>query len=126
MQLLTPEEREKRRKFEQKRKMHYNEFYAVKMARQLMDSDDDSEKESDGNDTGSSNQGAITGSSSSVENQSSIALPESSSDANVSSAHLSNTQHNTKVNIPTDTSSNISEKSPLSSVPMDTTNSPSA
>ena len=42
--------------------MHYNEFYAVKMARQLMDSDDDSEKESDGNDTGSSNQGAITGS----------------------------------------------------------------
>jgi len=126
LQLLTPEEREKRRKFEQKRKMHYNEFYAVKMARQLMDSDDDSEKESDGNDTGSSNQGAITGSTSTVENQSSTTLPESSSDANVSSVHLSNTQHNTKVNIPTDTSSNISEKSPLSSVPMDTTNSPSA
>ena len=126
MQLLTPEEREKRRKFEQKRKMHYNEFYAVKMARQLMDSDDDSEKESDGNDTGSSNQGAITGSTSTAENQSSTTLPESSSDANVSSAHLSNTQHNTKVNIPTDTSSNISEKNPLSSVPMDTTNSPSA
>lgn len=106
--------------------MHYNEFYAVKMARQLMDSDDDSEKESDGNDTGSSNQGAITGSTSTIENQSSTTLPESSSDANVSSVHLSNTQHNTKVNIPTDTSSNISEKSPLSSVPMDTTNSPSA
>merc|ERR1712088_1095228 len=49
LQLLTPEEREKRRKFEQKRKMHYNEFYAVKMARQLMDSDDESEKESDSN-----------------------------------------------------------------------------
>ena len=123
---MTPEEREKRRKFEQKRKMHYNEFYAVKMARQLMDSDDDSEKESDGNDTGSSNQGAITGSTSTIENQSSTTLPESSSDANVSSVHLSNTQHNTKVNIPTDTSSNISEKSPLSSVPMDTTNSPNA
>jgi hypothetical protein len=36
-QLLSPEERERRCKFEQKRKMHYNEFYAVKMARQLME-----------------------------------------------------------------------------------------
>ena len=34
--LLSPEEREKRLKFEQKRKMHYNEFQAVKMARALM------------------------------------------------------------------------------------------
>jgi hypothetical protein len=37
LQLLSPEERELRFKFEQKRKMHYNEFYAVKMARQLME-----------------------------------------------------------------------------------------
>ncbi len=37
LQLLSPEERERRSKFEQKRKMHYNEYYAVKMARQLMD-----------------------------------------------------------------------------------------
>jgi hypothetical protein len=34
---LSPEERERRKKFEQKRKMHYNEYYAVKMARQLME-----------------------------------------------------------------------------------------
>jgi len=34
--LLTPEERERRKSFEQKRKAHYNEFFAVKMARQLM------------------------------------------------------------------------------------------
>jgi hypothetical protein len=34
--LLTPEERVRRKSFEQKRKAHYNEFYAVKMARQLM------------------------------------------------------------------------------------------
>jgi Protein phosphatase inhibitor 2 (IPP-2) len=34
---LSPEERDRRKKFEQKRKMHYNEFYAVKMARQLME-----------------------------------------------------------------------------------------
>ena len=38
--LLSPEEREKRRSFESKRKKHYNEFQAVKMARALMDEDD--------------------------------------------------------------------------------------
>lgn len=43
LQLLSPEERERRRKFEQKRKAHYNEFYAVKMARQLMEDDADEE-----------------------------------------------------------------------------------
>ena len=37
LSLLSPEERDRRKKFEQKRKMHYNEFYAVKMARQLME-----------------------------------------------------------------------------------------
>ncbi|XP_023330533.1 protein phosphatase inhibitor 2 isoform X2 [Eurytemora carolleeae] len=34
--LLSTEEREQRLKFEQKRKMHYNEFQAVKIARALM------------------------------------------------------------------------------------------
>ena len=38
--LLSPEEREKRRSFESKRKKHYNEFQAVKMARALMDEDE--------------------------------------------------------------------------------------
>ena len=38
--LLSPEEREKRMSFESKRKKHYNEFQAVKMARALMDEDD--------------------------------------------------------------------------------------
>ncbi len=41
--LLTPEERERRKSFEQKRKAHYNEFYAVKMARQLMEQEQDDE-----------------------------------------------------------------------------------
>eukprot|EP00088_Acartia_fossae_P059138 TRINITY_DN6990_c1_g1_i1.p1 TRINITY_DN6990_c1_g1~~TRINITY_DN6990_c1_g1_i1.p1 ORF type:complete len:211 (+),score=83.90 TRINITY_DN6990_c1_g1_i1:83-715(+) len=45
LKLLTPEEREKRKKFEQKRKAHYNEFYAVKMARQLMDDSDEDDEE---------------------------------------------------------------------------------
>jgi len=47
LSLLSPEEREKRAKFEQKRKAHYNEFYAVKMARALMEEEDpeDGEKE---------------------------------------------------------------------------------
>ena len=43
--LLTPEERERRKSFEQKRKAHYNEFYAVKMARQLMDENDDEDED---------------------------------------------------------------------------------
>ena len=37
--VLPPEEREKRKSFECKRKQHYNEFQAVKMARALMDED---------------------------------------------------------------------------------------
>jgi len=45
LSLLSPQEREKRLKFEQKRKAHYNEFYAVKMARQLMDEGEDEEEE---------------------------------------------------------------------------------
>jgi len=46
--LLPPEEREKRRNFETKRKKHYNEFQAVKMARALMDEDDSEEDEKPG------------------------------------------------------------------------------
>ncbi len=37
----------KRKQFEQKRKKHYNEFYAVKIARQLMEKDEDNEEEDD-------------------------------------------------------------------------------
>jgi len=52
--LLSPEDREKRQKFEDKRKMHYNEFQAVKMARLLMEEEacEDSEKDATG-ETGS-------------------------------------------------------------------------
>ncbi|KRT86026.1 hypothetical protein AMK59_1179 [Oryctes borbonicus] len=45
---LTPEEIEKRREFENKRKKHYNEFYAVKLARKLLEEEeeeDDDEEE---------------------------------------------------------------------------------
>ena len=45
--LLTPEERERRKSFEQKRKAHYNEFFAVKMARQLMKQNDNNGDEDD-------------------------------------------------------------------------------
>lgn len=49
---MSPEDRERRKSFESKRKAHYNEFYAVKMARQLMaeaddDEEDEEEKEED-------------------------------------------------------------------------------
>merc|ERR1719282_1140548 len=45
LELLSPDEREKRRSFEAKRKKHYNEFQAVKMARQLMAEDEDDDEE---------------------------------------------------------------------------------
>ncbi|ELT92367.1 hypothetical protein CAPTEDRAFT_169726 [Capitella teleta] len=43
------EDHAKRKVFEQKRKMHYNEFHAVKLARQLLDDDEEDEdaKEAD-------------------------------------------------------------------------------
>ena len=50
LKLLSPEEREHRRKFEEKRKMHYNEFQAVKMARQLMDEEEEEEDEDEEDD----------------------------------------------------------------------------
>jgi len=45
--LLSPEEREKRSAFESKRKKHYNEFYAVKMARALMQEEAEEAADSD-------------------------------------------------------------------------------
>jgi len=42
---LTEEEKEERRLFEIKRKAHYNEFQAVKLARQLMAKEQDEEEE---------------------------------------------------------------------------------
>merc|ERR1712141_269874 len=48
--LLTPEERERRKSFEQKRKAHYNEFFAVKMARQLMKNQNDNNGDEDDED----------------------------------------------------------------------------
>ena len=128
LQLLTPEEREKRNKFEQKRKAHYNEFYAVKMARQLMDSDDESDKEADGNAASSSsnNLAAEASSSSVTETKSSTTSVGSSLDANAASTEGSNAPNHTKANTPSIMSNNtsISEKVCSSSVPMDTTNSP--
>ena len=128
LQLLTPEEREKRNKFEQKRKAHYNEFYAVKMARQLMDSDDESDKEADGNAASSSsnNLAAEASSSSVTETKSSTTSVGSSLDANAASTEGSNAPNHTKANTPSimSNNTNISEKVCISSVPMDTTNSP--
>lgn len=43
--LLPPEEREKKRKFMEKRSKHYNEYQAVKLARQLMQEDEQDEDE---------------------------------------------------------------------------------
>lgn len=50
----TAEEKAKRKAFEMKRKLHYNEYQAVKLARQLMQStDEDEEEEEQDNSTSS-------------------------------------------------------------------------
>ncbi|XP_068249568.1 protein phosphatase inhibitor 2-like isoform X3 [Palaemon carinicauda] len=46
---ISPEEREKRQMFEMKRKKHYNEFYAVKLARKLMQNDEEEDDDEDDN-----------------------------------------------------------------------------
>jgi hypothetical protein len=44
LKLLSPDERHRREKFEAQRKNHYNEFQAVKMARQLMEEEGEEEE----------------------------------------------------------------------------------
>ncbi|XP_066946618.1 protein phosphatase inhibitor 2-like isoform X1 [Macrobrachium rosenbergii] len=46
---ISPEEREKRKIFEMKRKKHYNEFYAVKLARKLMQNDEEEDEDEEDN-----------------------------------------------------------------------------
>lgn len=67
---LSPEEREKKRQFEMKRKLHYNEGLNIKLARQLISKDlhDDEEDEEmsetaagESMNTEESNQGSTTG-----------------------------------------------------------------
>lgn len=67
---LSPEEQEKKRQFEMKRKLHYNEGLNIKLARQLIskdlhDDDDEDEEMSEGAsgegmNTEESNQGSAT------------------------------------------------------------------
>ena len=97
------------------------------MARQLMDSDDESEKDSEGNGT-TSNQTAATGTISNIETQSSATSLESSLDANFTSTDISNNITDTKANtqVTSSKSNDTQGKSCSSGVPMDTTNSPSA
>ena len=45
---LTPDAKEKKQRFESKRKSHYDEFQAVKMARQLIQQEDEKEEGENG------------------------------------------------------------------------------
>ncbi|KAF2357620.1 Protein phosphatase inhibitor 2 (IPP-2) [Trinorchestia longiramus] len=53
---LSPEEQEIRKHFEMKRKKHYNEFQAVKLARKLMQQDTDEEDEDEKSKDGESSE----------------------------------------------------------------------
>lgn len=44
----TPEERAKRKLFESKRKAHYNEYHAIKLARKLIEAGEEEEEEEEG------------------------------------------------------------------------------
>lgn len=46
-EMISPEERAKKKDFESKRKKHYNEFYAVKLARKLLEEEEDEDEEND-------------------------------------------------------------------------------
>ena len=92
-----------------------------------MDSDDESEKDSEGNGT-ILNQTPATGNISNADTQSSATSQESSLDANSASTDMSNNIKDTKVNSNATSLKSIDtpEKHCTSAVPMDTTNSPSA
>jgi PREDICTED: similar to inhibitor-2 len=45
---LTEEEKKRREQFESKRKLHYNEFYAVKLARKLLEEEEEEDEDGEG------------------------------------------------------------------------------
>ena len=90
LELLSDEQKEKRRQFEQKRKAHYNEYYAVKMARQLIASEEEDEKETEQNEAGTSSQEVMTGAVLMGEKQSVTKTTESSRETNYASTDIDN------------------------------------
>ena len=55
----TEDERAKRKVFEQKRKLHYNEFQAIKLAKQLMEEEEEEDEDEDDTDDKVQDQGKI-------------------------------------------------------------------
>ncbi|CAH1785726.1 unnamed protein product [Owenia fusiformis] len=49
-EVLTEDQKAAKTKFKEKRKMHYNEYYAIKMARQLMENDDEEDDDQENKD----------------------------------------------------------------------------
>jgi protein phosphatase inhibitor 2 len=59
---VGPEEKVKRKHFESKRKMHYNEFQAVKLARKLMEDEEEEDEEAEDDQDDDGEEGAASSS----------------------------------------------------------------
>ncbi|KAK7070284.1 Protein phosphatase inhibitor activity protein [Halocaridina rubra] len=70
---LSPEEKEKKKLFEMKRKKHYNEFYAVKLARKLMENDEEEDDEDEDDNLCEKKEGAME--ETAIDERSDIASP---------------------------------------------------
>ncbi|KAH8302195.1 hypothetical protein KR044_003941 [Drosophila immigrans] len=91
-QPLSEEERQRRREFERRRKAHYREFEAVKLARKLIqEEDDDGEDNESGAASGSAQGGASSSSSSRFASGSTQkASPKATTSASTSASSSSN------------------------------------
>ncbi|KAH8371215.1 hypothetical protein KR093_006644 [Drosophila rubida] len=91
-QPLSEEERQRRREFERRRKAHYREFEAVKLARKLIQEEDDDGEDNDSGAASGSAQGGASSSSTSrfASGSTQKASPKATTSASTSASSSSN------------------------------------